>query len=256
MLGLWATQPQRGGTTTSCASRPSAGIDRVKCLISLKATGEQGLFASCLAVGLVAPVRPARPAGRHARGAKSREIKHLARGGRGSGIKTRILGLGDSCGASPATACKTFARALSRCSPSSCNVLAMFGAYALPATLAFSGQTTPAGARLVGGCVSSEQAGAGLTSQISAPPGGAPAISVDRVKPVALENFKILGSTAAGTNASPAVTMQIANSPEVVLTNSLVVGGKGGTGAPIAARPAGPKAGNAATPAPAATHRW
>jgi len=27
--------------TTSCASRPSAGIDRAKCLISLKATGEQ-----------------------------------------------------------------------------------------------------------------------------------------------------------------------------------------------------------------------
>src|SRR5262249_42801442 len=139
-----------------------------------------------------------------------------------------------------------FARALSRCSPSSCNVLAMFGAYALPATLAFSGQTTPAGARLVGGCVSSEQAEAGLTSQISAPPGGAPAISVDRVKPVALENFKILGSTAAGTNASPAVTMQIANSPEVVLTNSLVVGGKGGTGATIAAQPAGAQGGNAA----------
>src|SRR6516225_617573 len=41
MLGLWATQqPQRGGTT-SCGSRPSAGIDRAKCFISLKATGEQ-----------------------------------------------------------------------------------------------------------------------------------------------------------------------------------------------------------------------
>jgi len=40
-MAMWATQqPQRGGTT-SCASRPSAGIDRAKCLISLKATGEQ-----------------------------------------------------------------------------------------------------------------------------------------------------------------------------------------------------------------------
>ena len=37
-MALWATQqPQRGGTT-SCAARPSAGIDRAKCLISLKAT--------------------------------------------------------------------------------------------------------------------------------------------------------------------------------------------------------------------------
>src|SRR6516162_9838181 len=46
MLGLWATQqPQRGGTT-SCASRPSAGIDRVKCWISLKAAGEQKTYYS------------------------------------------------------------------------------------------------------------------------------------------------------------------------------------------------------------------
>ena len=45
MLGLWATQqPQRG--TTSCASRPSAGIDRAKCLIPLKATGEQVTHSS------------------------------------------------------------------------------------------------------------------------------------------------------------------------------------------------------------------
>ena len=37
-MAMWTTQqPQRGGTT-SCASRPSAGIDRAKCLISLKAT--------------------------------------------------------------------------------------------------------------------------------------------------------------------------------------------------------------------------
>src|SRR6516225_742324 len=40
-MAMRATQqPQRGGTT-SCASRPSAGIDRAKRLISLKATGEQ-----------------------------------------------------------------------------------------------------------------------------------------------------------------------------------------------------------------------
>jgi len=33
-------QPQRGGTT-SCASRPSAGIDRAKCLKSFMPTDEQ-----------------------------------------------------------------------------------------------------------------------------------------------------------------------------------------------------------------------
>src|SRR5262249_30656773 len=87
-MALWATQqPQRGGTT-SCASRPCAGIDRAKCLISLNATGEQAANCSpvALAVGLVAPVRPARPAGRHARGVKSIEIKCLAQRGGGEEV--------------------------------------------------------------------------------------------------------------------------------------------------------------------------
>src|SRR5262249_1694415 len=57
MLGLWATQPQRGGTT-SCASRPSAGIDRVKCLISLKATCEQMLVLSTVGRGGARRPRP------------------------------------------------------------------------------------------------------------------------------------------------------------------------------------------------------
>ena len=38
-----------GNPTTSCASRPSAGIDRAKCLISLKATGEQETDCSLVA---------------------------------------------------------------------------------------------------------------------------------------------------------------------------------------------------------------
>jgi hypothetical protein len=47
-MAMRATQqPQRGGTT-SCASRPSAGIDRAKCLISL-ATGEQETILSPVA---------------------------------------------------------------------------------------------------------------------------------------------------------------------------------------------------------------
>src|SRR5262249_45323793 len=45
-MALWATQqPQRGGTT-SCASRPSAGIDRAKCLKSFMLTDEQILDSS------------------------------------------------------------------------------------------------------------------------------------------------------------------------------------------------------------------
>src|SRR5215469_8883726 len=59
-MAMRATQqPHRGGTT-SCASRPSAGIDRAKRLISLKATGEQKHFL--LTVGRGGARRP-RPGG-------------------------------------------------------------------------------------------------------------------------------------------------------------------------------------------------
>jgi hypothetical protein len=50
MAMLATQQPQRGGTT-SCASRPSAGIDRAKCLISLKATGEQERILCTVTLG-------------------------------------------------------------------------------------------------------------------------------------------------------------------------------------------------------------
>src|SRR5262245_35610676 len=50
-MAMRATQePQRGGTT-SCASRPSVGTDRTKCLISFKATGEQSIILSSVAAG-------------------------------------------------------------------------------------------------------------------------------------------------------------------------------------------------------------
>ena len=57
-MAMWATQqPQRGGTT-SCASRPSAGIDRAKSLISLKATGEQETILSTVGRGGARRPRP------------------------------------------------------------------------------------------------------------------------------------------------------------------------------------------------------
>jgi hypothetical protein len=150
------------------------------------------------------------------------------------------------CGVSPAKACKTLAYSLSRCTPNSCNVLAMFGQFALPATLAFDNQTTPTGATLYGGCVGSEQPDSGLSSEIMAPPGGIPAVSVTTgVKPVVLENFKILGSAAAAGRGAPAVTVQTTQASQVALNNSLVVGGLGGTGAGGASLPAGAQGGNA-----------
>src|SRR5262249_49222966 len=63
-----AQKPQRGGGTTSCASRPSAGIDRAKCLIPLKATGEQEIISS-----LVDAADRATP-GRGRRGSGNRNV--------------------------------------------------------------------------------------------------------------------------------------------------------------------------------------
>jgi len=57
-IAMRATQqPQRCGTT-SCASRPSAGIDRAKRLISLKATGEQVTVLSTVGRGGARRPRP------------------------------------------------------------------------------------------------------------------------------------------------------------------------------------------------------
>jgi Pentapeptide repeats (8 copies) len=149
------------------------------------------------------------------------------------------------CGASPAKACKTLAYSLSRCTSKSCNVLAMFGQFALPTTLVFDNHTTPTGAQLYGGCVASAQPDSGLSSEIVAPPGGVPAISVTGVKPVVLENFKILGSTAAAGHGALAVTVQITQTSQVTFGNSLIVGGQGGAGAGGAAQPVGAQGGNA-----------
>src|SRR5262249_6737480 len=57
-MAIWATQqPQRGGTT-SCASRPFAGIHRARGLISWKATGEQEAIVSTVGRGGARRPRP------------------------------------------------------------------------------------------------------------------------------------------------------------------------------------------------------
>ena len=74
-----------------------------------------------------------------------------------------------------------------------------------------------------------------------APAGGLPAVSITGVSPVVFENFKILGS-AATTQGAPSVAFQVTQNSQVTLTNSLVVGGKGGGGAPGVSQPAGLRA--------------
>jgi hypothetical protein len=149
-----------------------------------------------------------------------------------------------NCGSSPTTACKSLVYALTRCTSGSCNVLAMYDQFVLPATLVFDSRITPAGAQLYGGCLASGPTD-GLTSEIMAPPGGAPAVSVAGVKPVVLQNFKILGSAATAGKGTPAVTAQITQTSQVTVTNGLIVGGTGGTGAIGNSQGPGTKGGSA-----------
>ena len=160
-----------------------------------------------------------------------------------------------ACGDSLTTACKTFAHALTRCAApphaKACSLLAMFGEYVLPATLALDSHTLPPnGVVLIGGCVAG-QPDPGLTSLIVAPPGGLPAVSVAMEKraQVNFSNFKILGSRAAAGHGAPAVTVLVAqNTFEFGFKFSFgtIVGGLGGKGADgAAAHIAGAKGGDA-----------
>ena|SRR6516162_6153004 len=72
---------------------------------------------------------------------------------------------------------------------------------------------------------------------------GCPASSVTGVKSVVLENFKILGTTAAAGNGAPAVTVQVAQTSQVTFNNSMIVGGAGGKGADGANQHAGDNGG-------------
>jgi hypothetical protein len=149
-----------------------------------------------------------------------------------------------TCGASPAGACKTLAHGISRCTPAGCGVLVMFGDYPLTTTVSLDAKLVPAGATIYGGCVASGQTATGLSSLITAPPGGLPAISVIGAKPVTLENFKILGTNAPAAKGEPSVALLVSQAAQVTLTNGLVVAAQGGTGANVAPMPPGAKGGS------------
>jgi len=89
------TTTARGGTT-SCASRPSAGIDRAKRLISLKATGEQVAYCSLVTVGGPAVASEggegvAYGNGLVRRGPLSKKSSPEILGAHGSGLQRRVL---------------------------------------------------------------------------------------------------------------------------------------------------------------------
>jgi uncharacterized protein YjbI with pentapeptide repeats len=138
---------------------------------------------------------------------------------------------GSGCGVKPSQACQTIAYGVSRCVGNACNVLVMYGEYSLQAPLALNATSAPHGVHLYGGCLPQGQADQSYRSLIDAPAGGVPAVSVDTISPVVLENFKLLGSVATGNQGAPAMTLTVTGGAVVTLTNSEVLGGTGAPGA-------------------------
>jgi uncharacterized protein YjbI with pentapeptide repeats len=136
-----------------------------------------------------------------------------------------------TCGATPATACQTLAHGIARCGGNACNLLVMFDEFALPATLVLNTTSVPKGAHLYGGCLPVGQADPSYRSALQAPPGGLPAVSVANVPNVVMENFKLLGSAATGTQASPSIALTVIGSTGLTFVNSELVGGTGAPGA-------------------------
>jgi hypothetical protein len=150
-----------------------------------------------------------------------------------------------NCGTKPANSCKTVAYGVSRCGASGCNVLVMFDEYQLSTTLTLSSASMPKGGRLYGGCLPEGQAGPDYRSVLLAPAGGMSAVSVDKITAVDMENFKLVGSAAAGNQGAPTMTLTVTNGGGLTLVNSELIGGAGAPGAPGANASPGSPGGNA-----------
>jgi uncharacterized protein YjbI with pentapeptide repeats len=138
---------------------------------------------------------------------------------------------GNGCGVKPSQACQTIAYGVSRCVGNACNVLVMYGEYSLQSPLALNATSAPHGVHLYGGCLPQGEADPAYRSLIDTPAGGLPAVSVDMISPVVLENFKLLGSVATGNQGAPAMTLTVTGGAVVTLANSELLGGTGAAGA-------------------------
>lgn len=135
---------------------------------------------------------------------------------------------GPSCGSTPASACATLDQALARCAadgPAGCVVLARWGRYTLPDTLALR-----AGVHLYGSCRFDNEPDRRFRSTLVGP-AGQPAVRATGLgsAPVAFENFQVL----AGAGRAPggaSVALQVTDSRALSLANVQLVAGPGADG--------------------------
>ena len=103
----------------------------------------------------------------------------------------------------------------------------MFDEYQLNSTFTLNSTSIPKGAHFYGGCLPQAESGPDYRSVLLAPPGGTPALSIDKIAPVDMENFKLLGSVATGNQGAPAMTLTVTNGAALTLINSELIGGAG-----------------------------
>lgn len=152
-----------------------------------------------------------------------------------SGLKSRIYVAtkgtdSDTCGDSPTAACASIAKGLARCSgKSACGVLTLYGEYTLQNSVAL----VP-GVNLYGGCLSDQAPQPGLQSLLTAPPGGAPAITAIGIgaNATVLQGFRLLGTAAATGSGAASTALVVKDSPALQVLEATILAGPGGSGAP------------------------
>jgi hypothetical protein len=154
--------------------------------------------------------------------------------------------LTQGCGLSMVTACQTIQQGIAACGDTGCGVLVRHGLYPTSATIELR-----QGVNVYGGCRFNGEADLGYRTMIqAAPPPGSPALRASGIDaPTGVHGLAVFGKneTAAG---SPSIALLVSDSKGLVLTDSSLVGGRGGDGGMASESPIGGHGGDG-SPAPA-----
>lgn len=146
---------------------------------------------------------------------------------------------GAACGATSAAPCLTIAGGISSCT-GACAVMVAYGTYALTSTLVMKSNVN-----LYGGCIFGTSGDASYVSLVTAPSGGAPALTADQITPAfTIQGFAFQGTDAVGDTSRASVTLRV-NGSTLSLANVRITAGSGSQGAPGRDGTPGASGGNA-----------
>lgn len=154
--------------------------------------------------------------------------------------------LTQGCGASMVAACQTIQQGIAACGDTGCGVLVRHGLYPTSATIELR-----QGVNVYGSCRFNGEADRGYRTMIQAGPSpGSPALRANGIDtPTEVHGLAVFGKseTAAG---SPSIALLVSDSKGLVLTDSSLVGGRGGDGGAASESAMGSHGGDG-SPAPA-----